>query len=292
MRRPPPEADVSWRTVCHAQPACESPAKRLGRAFQACGAVAEWSKALAWKVSIRQKRIEGSNPSRSASWIRPSTHAAAPDHVTGCIGGCRGVVRLQKIRRLEGSRARWITRAIGPRARAERAAYLPQERRIAWNLPAVEVAALGAPFLAGEAALDLARAALDEVGVGHLADRGVAEMSGGERARVLLARALVAPGRALLVDEPVAGLDPDAQLLVMDRLRQEAQAGRGVMVSLHDLTLAARYADRVLLMLDGDVLFDGPPMEALSPWHLDRAFGLTAEWVQGPDGPLLSARRN
>ncbi len=52
--------------VCHAHAACESPAKRLGRHLQACGAVAEWSKALAWKVSIRQKRIEGSNPSRSA----------------------------------------------------------------------------------------------------------------------------------------------------------------------------------------------------------------------------------
>ena len=181
---------------------------------------------------------------------------------------------------------------LNPRQRAKRAAYLPQDRGLAWNMPAVEVAALGAPFLAPAQAVDRARVVLDDLGVGALAERGVAEMSGGERARVLLARALVAPGRALLVDEPVAGLDPDAQLLVMDRLRQEAQAGRGVMVSLHDLTLAARYADRVLLMLDGDVLFDGPPMEALSPWHLDRAFGLTAEWVQGPDGPLLSARRN
>jgi ABC-type Mn2+/Zn2+ transport system ATPase subunit len=68
--------------------------------------------------------------------------------------------------------------------------YLPQERRIAWNLPAVEVAALGAPFLSAAEALNAARAALDEVEAGHLADRGVAEMSGGERARVLLARAV------------------------------------------------------------------------------------------------------
>ncbi|WP_392353579.1 ABC transporter ATP-binding protein [Brevundimonas sp. LF-1] len=84
-------------------------------------------------------------------------------------------------------------RRLSERQRGERAAYLPQDRSIAWNLPAVEVAALGAPFLTGGAALERARAALDEVGVGHLADRGVADMSGGERARVLLARALTVP---------------------------------------------------------------------------------------------------
>src|SRR5690606_41369519 len=97
-----------------------------------------------------------------------------------------------------------------------------------------------APFLAGAAALDRARAALDEVGVGHLADRGVAEMSGGERARVLLARALTAPAPLLAADEPIAGLDPDAQPLVLERLRARAEAGRGILVSLHDPTLAAR----------------------------------------------------
>ena len=181
--------------------------------------------------------------------------------------------------------------ALSPRQRAERAAYLPQGRRIAWNLPAIEVAALGAPFLAPDRAMVRARAALEEVEAGHLADRGVAEMSGGERARVLLARALAADAAALLVDEPIAGLDPDAQLMVLERLKARAGRGQAVLVSLHDLTLAARYADRVAVISAGRVIADAFPLQALSPETLQDVFGLTARWVDGPDGPLLASSR-
>ncbi|GAW39775.1 Hemin import ATP-binding protein HmuV [Brevundimonas sp. SH203] len=180
---------------------------------------------------------------------------------------------------------------LSHRRRAERIAYLPQDRRIGWNLPAVEVAALGAPFLSGTEALTRARAALEEVGAGHLADRGVAEMSGGERARVLLARALVVDAPLLLADEPIAGLDPDAQRLVLERLRARADAGAGVLVSLHDLTLAAAFADRVVVMDQGQVVAHAAPMEALEPDVLRRVFGLDGGWIEGPDGPLLAARR-
>ena len=180
---------------------------------------------------------------------------------------------------------------LSPGQRADGAAYLPQERRIAWNLPAVEVAALGAPWLAGDPALDRARAALVEVDIGHLADRGVSEMSGGERARVLLARLLTTRARALLADEPVAGLDPDAQLMVLERLAARARSGQAVLVSLHDLTLAARFADRVVVLDQGRVVADGPPLEALRPVILRTVFGLSAVWLDGPDGPLLAASR-
>lgn len=180
---------------------------------------------------------------------------------------------------------------LSHRQRAERAAYLPQERRIAWNLPAVEVAALGAPFLSGAEALARAKAALDEVGAGHLADRGVAEMSGGERARVLLARALVVDTPLLLADEPIAGLDPDAQRLVLERLRARADGGAGVLVSLHDLTLAATVADRVVVLDQGRVVADAVPMEALAPTVLRQVFGLDGGWIEGPNGPLLAAHR-
>jgi iron complex transport system ATP-binding protein len=182
-------------------------------------------------------------------------------------------------------------RRLSERERGTRAAYLPQERHIAWNLPALEVAALGAPFLAGDAALERARTALNEVGAGHLAERGVAEMSGGERARVLLARALVVQAPLLLADEPIAGLDPDAQLLVLERLRARADAGGGVLVSLHDLTLAARIADRVVVLDAGLVVADAAPVEALSPAVLRSAFHLDGVWVEASDGPLLAARR-
>jgi iron complex transport system ATP-binding protein len=182
-------------------------------------------------------------------------------------------------------------RRLSQRERGARAAYLPQERRIAWNLPAVEVAALGAPFLSGTEALARAKAALEEVGAAHLAERGVAEMSGGERARVLLARALVVQAPLLLADEPIAGLDPDAQLLVLERLRARAEAGGGVLVSLHDLTLTARVADRVIVLDAGRVVADGAPVEALSPAVLRETFHLNGGWVEGPDGPLLATRR-
>ncbi len=180
---------------------------------------------------------------------------------------------------------------LSARARAERAAYLPQERRIAWNLPAVEVAALGLPFLTQADALEQARSALGEVEAAHLADRGVAEMSGGERARVLLARALATGARALLADEPTAGLDPEAQLMVLERLKARAAAGQGLLVSLHDLALAARFANRVVVLDAGQVVADAAPMAALTPEVMARTFGLAARWIEGPEGPLLSSGR-
>ena len=179
--------------------------------------------------------------------------------------------------------------SLTPGERAARAAYLPQERWIAWNLPAIEVAALGAPFLTD--ALERARAALDEVEAGHLADRGVAEMSGGERARVLLARALATGSRALLADEPTTGLDPEAQLMVLERLKARAGAGQGVLVSLHDLALAARFADRIVVLDAGRVVADAAPLAALTPGVMAETFGLAGRWVEGPDGPLLSSGR-
>ena len=179
--------------------------------------------------------------------------------------------------------------SLTPGERAARVAYLPQERRIAWNLPAIEVAALGAPFLTD--ALERARAALDEVEAGHLADRGVAEMSGGERARVLLARALATGARALLADEPTTGLDPEAQLMVLERLKARAGAGQGVLVSLHDLALAARFADRIVVLDAGRVVADAAPLAALTPAVMAETFGLAGRWVEGPDGPLLSSGR-
>lgn len=195
------------------------------------------------------------------------------------LSGGRACLRDQAVERLT------------PQGRAELVAYLPQERRVAWNMPAQEVAALGAPFLSSGEALSRANAALKAVEADHLAHRGVAEMSGGERARVLLARALTAQSDALLVDEPIAGLDPDAQLMVLDLLRARAKAGQAVLVSLHDLGLAARHADRVIVMHRGQVIADAVPTQALTAQIMAEVFGLSAQWIDGPDGPLLSQNR-
>ncbi|MGI4816892.1 MAG: ABC transporter ATP-binding protein [Janthinobacterium lividum] len=181
--------------------------------------------------------------------------------------------------------------SMSARETGEALAYLAQERSIAWNMPAAEVAALGEPFLSGVQALSKARAALDALGIGHLADRGVAEMSGGERARVLLARALVSDAPLLLADEPVAGLDPDAALLVLDVLKARAKSGKAVVLTLHDLNLAAAYADRVVVVAHGRVVADAAPLEALSPEVLRRYFHIDGQWIANENGPLLATRR-
>ncbi|WP_297800365.1 ABC transporter ATP-binding protein [uncultured Brevundimonas sp.] len=182
-------------------------------------------------------------------------------------------------------------RGLSPRQRGERLAYLAQDRSIAWNLPAVEIAALGGLFLSGADAIASARKALDLVGVGHLADRGVAEMSGGERARVLLARALATNADVILADEPVAGLDPDAALLVMQRLKERTVEGGTLLMTLHDLSLAAHFADRVIVIADGAVVADDKPLSALNADVLARHFNIAGQWVETENGPLLATRR-
>ena len=180
---------------------------------------------------------------------------------------------------------------LGPRERAKALAYLPQDGSVAWNLPAIEVVTLGAGFLAPDGARVRAMAALEEVEAAALADRGVAELSGGERARVLLARVLASEAGLILADEPVAGLDPEGQLLVLERLEARAEAGQTVVASLHDLSLAARFADRVVVMDRGEVRADGPPAQALSAAILRDVFGLSGHWLASQDGPVLTLKR-
>jgi iron complex transport system ATP-binding protein len=180
---------------------------------------------------------------------------------------------------------------LSPEDRAARVAYLPQERRLAWSLAAWRVASLGAvdrpPALAREAALE----ALARVEMSGLADRGVLEMSGGERARVLLARLLATRAPLLVADEPVAGLDVEAQFHTLDLLREEARAGRAVIVTLHDLTLAARACDRVVVIDHGRIAADGSVAEVLTPACLAEVFGLAGALVETDAGPVLAARR-
>jgi iron complex transport system ATP-binding protein len=180
---------------------------------------------------------------------------------------------------------------LNPLERARLVGYLPQERRLAWNLPALDVAALGAPDLPPGEALAVARDRLERVGVGDLSDRGVLDMSGGERARVLLARLLATRAPLLVADEPVAGLDPDAQLLTLDLLRAEAAAGAAVVVTLHDLGLAARSCDRILVLDLGRVVADGLPTQALSPAVLRRVFKLDGSLIETPAGLVVATKR-
>lgn len=198
------------------------------------------------------------------------------------------------LQRLSGGEARLFgreVRGLSERARAERVGYLAQERRIAWGVSARRVAALGAVTASPPEADRRAQAALARVGLSARADRSVFAMSGGERGRALLARLLATGAPLLVADEPAAGLDPDAQLRVLDDLAAEAAGGRAVVMTLHDLTLAARWAERVVVLDDGRVAADGAPLEALRPEVLERVFGLRGEWVTTRSGPVLSAVR-
>jgi iron complex transport system ATP-binding protein len=98
------------------------------------------------------------------------------------------------------------------------------------------------------------------------------ELSAGERARVLFARALATGAAVLLADEPAAYLDPSHQLRLMELLREEARRGTAVAVTLHDLSLAARHCDRILVLQDGRLVADGPPSQALADATLARVF--------------------
>lgn len=173
------------------------------------------------------------------------------------------------------------TLADWPRAsRARRLGYLAQERTALWPVAAARLVALGRlPHLgpwdslsdADEAAVLAAMQATD---VTHLTDRPVTALSGGELTRVLVARLLAGAPDVVLADEPVSGLDPAHAMQVLDILRTRAGAGATVIVVLHDLTWAARYCDRLVLMDQGRIVADGAPTAVLTPEHLSRYYGI------------------
>ena len=227
------------------------------------------------------------------------TLAAAPGEVLGLVGP-NGAGKTTLLRAALGLQRRSAGEVrlggdpleqLGEARRAALAGYLPQERRVGWNMPAEDVVALGAVRLAPPAALALARDCLDELEVAALGRRGVLDMSGGERARVLLARLFATRAPLLVADEPAAGLDPEAQLLILERLRARAERGAAVVVTTHDLALAARACDRIAVLHAGRLVAIGPPVEALSRRVLAEVFALDGELAETPAGLVLAARR-
>ncbi|MEM8934958.1 MAG: ABC transporter ATP-binding protein [Pseudomonadota bacterium] len=170
---------------------------------------------------------------------------------------------------------------LKPKERARRIAYLPQDHHLEWALGARDVVALGrTPYLGAFGARtaqcdSVIDASMKSVHVDALDGQPFSTLSGGEKARVLLARALAVCAPVLLADEPVAALDPYHQLQVMEILKSRAQAGDAVLVVLHDLNLAARFLDRVILMSDGRIIDDGPPHDVLTKDAMENVYKVT-----------------
>jgi iron complex transport system ATP-binding protein len=181
------------------------------------------------------------------------------------------------------------------RERARRLAYLPQGHDFSWPLPAAEIVALGRyphadPFSpVSQRDRDAVMHAMEITGTTAFADRIVTTLSGGERARVALARVLATQAPIVLADEPTMSLDPRHQFVVMDLLRHAAHANGAVLAVVHDLALAARYADRVLVLEKGRVVADGKPDVALSTERIADVFGVEADMIDigGMQVPLV-----
>ncbi len=181
-------------------------------------------------------------------------------------------------------------------ALSRRLAYLEQGARSDWPMPVERIVALGrVPWLGTWSRTTEADAraivdAMTRCDVTHLANRPVTELSGGEQARVMLARALAGEPEVLLADEPVTHLDPFHQLQIMEAIRAHAHSDGSAIVVLHDLTLAARFCDRLVLLHAGGIAAVGTPSEVLNDRTLAQVFSVSAAFLREGDELLVVPR--
>lgn len=185
-------------------------------------------------------------------------------------------------------------RPLSSVSRAQKAqwiGYLPQAPEVAWNVSVEVLVSLGrlpwrgAPAKETQTAIDEAIAAMDLEAFRH---RPVSQLSGGERARALMARVLATRPGWILADEPFANLDLAHAASLMRCFRQQADAGRGVVLVVHDLATAMNHADQVLVLKNGVVEAEGPPETALASNVVHRVWNCPARWLGEPGERALS----
>lgn len=224
--------------------------------------------------------------------------AIAQGELVGLIGpnGAGKTTLLRALANLQPCRAGSVLFDGAPVARiparwlAQRLAYLEQGAPAHWPLRVDKVVALGRlPHLAwwqqpGGADAAVVEQAMTMAEVETLRERIVTTLSGGERTRVLLARIFASQPELILADEPVAALDPYHQLHVMELLREHARRGGAVVAVLHDLNLAARFCDRLVLLDRGRLVQAGAPAEVLSEANLRDVYGVAARVFDHEEG--------
>lgn len=177
---------------------------------------------------------------------------------------------------------------------ARQLAYLPQNPVFESAFTCKEVVMMGRyahlDRFERESAEDevIAREAMARTETTHLRDRLITELSGGERQRVLLARTLAQEAQLILLDEPTANLDPHYQLDLLNLIESLVEKGFTVMMAIHDLSLAARYAHRLVLLHQGRIMADGDPEAVLTPDYLRSVYGIEAEVSRHPRTGRLS----
>lgn len=177
--------------------------------------------------------------------------------------------------------------AFTPRALAQKIAYVAQSTNLEYNFSVLDIVLMGryayVPFLKSETERDMeiVREAMEQTGIGFLAERSVLEMSGGELQRVLLARALAQNCDYLLLDEPVTGLDIRHQLEFLLLVQKLCGQRRITAVCvLHDIELAYRFGQHILLLENGSLRAQGTPEEVLTPERLEKVYGMRTELFQ------------
>jgi len=181
--------------------------------------------------------------------------------------------------------------------RARAVAWMPQERGVAWPIKVQDLVMLGRlPHRGARARIQASdqaavAGAIDQVGLAGFEQRPATQLSAGERTRALIARALAQDTPLVMADEPIAGLDPAHQITTMETFAGLAAAGRSVMLSIHDLGLAARHCSRLILLGERRVVADGTPAQVLTAEHLARIFQIEAFFAQTENGPVYQSLR-